>query len=110
MPVLESTKKALRNAQRKAKSNLVIRENYKEALKKARKNPNEENIKKAYSLLDKAAKTNVIHKNKASRLKSRLVKLATKKTPQEETKKQTRKKTQTKDKTPKKPQKIASKN
>lgn len=29
-------------------------------------------LKEAYSVLDKAAKTNLIHKNKASRLKSKL--------------------------------------
>jgi len=78
MPVLESSKRALRAARRKAKINAVIREKYKEALKRARKNPAEENIKTAYSLLDRAAKTNVIHKNKAARLKSRLMKLANK--------------------------------
>ena len=78
MPVLESSKRALRAAKRKAALNAVIRKKYKEALKEARKNPTEENIKKAYSLLDKAAKTNVIHKNKAARLKSRLMKLANK--------------------------------
>lgn len=84
MPVLESSKKALRAARRKAVFNARIRNLYKEALKRARKNPSGENIKKAYSLLDKAAKTNVIHKNKASRLKSRLGKLAVKKAPKEE--------------------------
>ncbi len=83
MPILKSSKKALRRSRRKAKSNLVVRELYKEALKKARKNPTEANLKKAYSLLDKAAKTNVIHKNKASRLKSRLARLASKKSPGE---------------------------
>lgn len=84
MPVLESSKKALRVARRKAVTNARVRNLYKEALKKARKNPTEANIKKAYSLFDKAAKTNVIHKNKASRLKSRLAKLANKKAPKEE--------------------------
>ena len=72
MPILKSSKKALRRSITKAKSNLVIRELYKETLKKARKNPTEANLKKAYSLLDKAAKTNLIKKNKANRLKSRL--------------------------------------
>lgn len=86
MPVLESSKRALRAARRKAVFNARVRNLYKEALKKARKNPIEANIKKAYSLLDKAAKTHVIHKNKASRLKSRLAKLALKKFPKKEKK------------------------
>lgn len=81
MPVLESSKRALRAARRKAVFNARVRNLYKEALKTARKNPTETNIKKAYSCLDKAAKTNVIHKNKASRLKSRLAKLVAKKAP-----------------------------
>lgn len=94
MPVLESSKKALRSSRRKALFNAIVRKRYKEALKKARKNPTPENIKKAYSALDKAAKTNVIHKNKASRLKSRLAKLAAKKAPpQPKTAKKTKRKT-----------------
>lgn len=36
-------------------------------------------VKKAYSAIDKAAKKNIIHKNKASRLKSKVSKLAHKK-------------------------------
>jgi len=96
MPVLESSKRTLRAARRKAVFNTRVRNLYKEVLKKARKNPTEANIKKAYSLLDKAAKTNVIHKNKAARLKSRLMKLANKIKPktEEKTEKQKNKKTE----------------
>lgn len=32
-------------------------------------------VKKAYSVIDKAAKKNIIHKNKAARLKSKVSKL-----------------------------------
>lgn len=38
-----------------------------------------EKVKKAISLVDKAAKRKVFHKNKASRLKSRITKLGSKK-------------------------------
>jgi len=83
MPILPSSKKALRGSIKKAGFNARIRESYKLALKKARKNPTPANLKKVSSLMDKAAKINVIHKNKAGRLKSRLAKLAIKKAPQQ---------------------------
>lgn len=86
MPILKSSKKALRSSKRKAGLNASVRERYKNALLKARKNPNPANLKMANTLLDKAAKINVIHKNKAARLKSRLAKLANKKAPKEEEK------------------------
>ena len=38
----------------------------------------EEIISKAYSLIDKAAKKNVIHRNKANRLKTRVTRLIAK--------------------------------
>lgn len=102
MPILPSSKKALRGSRKKAGFNLRIRESYKLALKKARKNPSSVNLKKAFSLMDKAAKINVIHKNTAARLKSRLAKLALKKAPKE-VKKVTKKTTK------KTPRKTASK-
>ncbi|MBI3955662.1 30S ribosomal protein S20, partial [Candidatus Gottesmanbacteria bacterium] len=43
------------------------------------KKPTAKALASAFTQLDKAAKTNVIHKNKASRLKSRLSKLLQKK-------------------------------
>jgi len=39
----------------------------------------EKKVKKTISLIDKAAKRKVFHKNKASRLKSRITKLGSKK-------------------------------
>lgn len=83
MPVLESSKRALRTAQQRAAVNILVRRHYKEILKEASKEPTKENLKKAYSAIDKAAKDNVIHKNKAARLKSRLAKLLNKKAPVE---------------------------
>jgi len=43
-----------------------------------RRQPSAENLVKAYSELDKAAKKKVIHKNKAARLKGRLARFLAK--------------------------------
>ncbi len=45
------------------------------AIKKNKVNPTEENLTKIYSLVDKGAKNNRIHRNKANRIKSRNSKL-----------------------------------
>jgi small subunit ribosomal protein S20 len=83
MPLTTSAIQALRNSTRKAEQNAKIRHSYKEILKKTRKSPTAENLAKAFSILDKASRENVIHQNKAARLKSRLAKLASKKGPVE---------------------------
>jgi ribosomal protein S20 len=44
-------------------------------VKSMRKKPTQTSLAKAFRALDKAAKTHVIHKNKAARLKARLSKL-----------------------------------
>jgi len=92
MPITKSAAKALRRDKRRQLINQKIRSSYKTAVKKARQNPTKENLRQAYSVLDRAAKKKVIHRNKAARLKSRL----TKKTPKKKTsagkKKQTSKK------------------
>lgn len=79
MPNIESAKKALRQNVRRRAVNLNKKSAYKAAVKDYRKlvasKQKEEAISflpKVYQALDKAAKTNVIKKNKASRLKSRL--------------------------------------
>jgi len=82
MPITTSAKKALRqNATRHAR-NVVKKEAYKKAVTDFRKliiQKKAEEAKKALAIafqaLDKAAKTHVIEKNKASRLKSRLAKM-----------------------------------
>jgi small subunit ribosomal protein S20 len=79
MPILDSAKKALRRDRRKKQYNNETRNKYRSALREARENPTKKNVQKAFSELDIAAKKNVIHKNKADRLKSRLTKLANKK-------------------------------
>lgn len=80
MPLTKSAKKALQTDKRRKAENDLSRAKIKSALKGAKiaiRNSQEdaaELVSKAYSELDTAAKKNVIHKNKAARLKSRLVK------------------------------------
>ncbi len=82
MPITQSAKKALRQNVRRRARNLVKKEAYKKAVKAAHKFIALKKIDEAkkllpavYKALDKAAKTNVIARNKAARLKSRLAKL-----------------------------------
>lgn len=74
MPVIKSVKKSLRQSLRKAEINKPIKSKARTLLKKARQNPSAENVKEAFSALDKAVKGHIFHKNKANRLKSRLAK------------------------------------
>jgi small subunit ribosomal protein S20 len=75
MPVIKSAKKKLRKDKKVQKRNMLTRSVFENAIKIARKNPTAEKIRKAYSLVDKAAKSKIIHKNKAARIKSSLSKL-----------------------------------
>jgi small subunit ribosomal protein S20 len=75
MPITKSAKKSLRVAQRKAPINLKIKSRFKSAVTAFRKKPTPSGLSEVYRLLDRAAKKQVIHKNKAARLKSRLSKL-----------------------------------
>lgn len=59
-----------RTARNRARENVL-----KKLIKTARRQSNLKNLSAAFSALDKAAKVNLIHKNKSARLKSRLSKL-----------------------------------
>lgn len=79
MPITKSAKKALRQNVTRRERNVARKETYKKEVKDFRKlllvKKTEEaatKLKTVFKALDKAAKTNVIKKNKASRLKSRL--------------------------------------
>ena len=74
MPITKSAIKKLRRDHRVAKANKKIRDAVREAVKSFRKNPSLELLQKTTSILDRAAKKHILHKNKASRLKSRLSK------------------------------------
>ena len=75
MPILKSSRKALRRDRRRAVVNRKNMKKIKLVLKKTRKNPTLKNLAEAARFLDRAAKKKVIRPHKASRLKSRLNKL-----------------------------------
>lgn len=79
MPVTKQAIKKVRQDRRKSVFNLLRKDAYKKAVKDFLKGPSDATLKAAYSSLDLAAKTNLIHKKKASRLKSRLSKKMPKK-------------------------------
>lgn len=78
MPVTKSATKALRKDLRRKKINKRIRLKIKKAIQLVLLKPSRKNIQLAHSALDRAAKKNVVHKNKVSRLKSKLAKLSSK--------------------------------
>lgn len=78
MPVLKHAKKKLRQDKNRTLKNRKVRELYKDLVKKARVSPTKANLSAAFSSIDKAAKENIIHENKAARLKASLTKLDTK--------------------------------
>lgn len=75
MPVTKTAKRALRSSHRKTANNKVIVVNLDIATRTAKKVKTLASIKKAFSVVDRAAKKGIIHKNKASRIKSALSKL-----------------------------------
>jgi len=76
MPQTKSAKKSLRNSRRKQTRNLPLKIGLHKVLTEARKKNSKEKIKKAQSFIDKMAAKGIIHKGKAARLKSRLIKKA----------------------------------
>jgi small subunit ribosomal protein S20 len=83
MPVIKSAKKKLRQDKKRTRANEKTEDLFKKLIKQAKKSPTEKNVKMAISVVDKAAKKNIIHKNKAARIKSSLSKLGkTKKQPE----------------------------
>lgn len=96
MPIIKSAKKRLKIAKRNRALNLEYLEKIRKKTKEAKKEKNTTKRKKliaeAYSIIDKAAKKRVIHKNKAKRLKSRLIKAVKEEKKPPKTKKSTKKK------------------
>lgn len=79
MPVIKSAKKKLRQDKKRKIRNEKNISFFRSLIKKARKHPSEKTIKEAFKSIDKAAKNNIIHKNKAARLKSALSRSLSKK-------------------------------
>jgi small subunit ribosomal protein S20 len=81
MPIIKSAKRALKQSERRRVHNLrqkrdllgAIRE-YRKAVEGGDEQGAREKLPTIYKKLDKAAKVNLIKKNRASRLKSRLTK------------------------------------
>lgn len=87
MPIIKSAKKKMRQDKKREARNREKEINLKKLIKNMRKNPNSKLLQEVTSVLDKAVKTNLIHFNKASRLKSRLSKLVVKGTQKKSPKK-----------------------
>lgn len=82
MPITQSAKKAVRNSSRKRDFNLARKTTLNTLVKKIKKLGTEGKIDEAKKIfsevqqaIDKAAKTNLIDKNTASRKKARIAKL-----------------------------------
>jgi small subunit ribosomal protein S20 len=75
MPVTKTAKRALRGSKRKGEVNKKIISALEISVRIAKKTKKASDVQKAVSQTDKAKKKNVIHKNKASRIKSSLSKL-----------------------------------
>ncbi len=92
MPIIRSAIKKVRKDKvrtaRNKKRELIL----KALLKKARVTKAAKDIQAVFSALDKAVKTNLIHKNKSARLKSRLTKNTVQQTTKPTTKKAVAKK------------------
>jgi small subunit ribosomal protein S20 len=74
MPILKSALKKLKQSRVRADKNHGMKHGVKELMDTFKRKVTLQNFSKAVSAIDKAAKTGVIHKNKANRLKSRLAK------------------------------------
>lgn len=83
MPLIKSAKKKMKQDKKRTKINTSYSTAYKKALKEARSHKGsadaQEFLKKAYTQVDKAMKKRILHKNKASRLKSSISKYLSKK-------------------------------
>lgn len=77
MPILKNAQKALRSSQRKAAINNRVRSQMKTAVTKAKSTPTAEFVSAAFSRVDVAAKKNIIHPNKAARIKKQLARPTT---------------------------------
>lgn len=79
MPITKQAIKKLNRDNFRKVENASVRMKLRDAIKSVRQKPTVKTLSLAFQRLDKAAKNHVIHKNKASRLKSRLAKLLGKK-------------------------------
>lgn len=74
MPVTKTATRALRVSNRKTLVNKKVKKELEVALRTAKKSKKVNDVNKAVSLIDRAVKKFVLHKNKAARMKSALTK------------------------------------
>ena len=74
MPISLSAKKSLRKSLKNNKENVLFKTKLKLTVKKFLSKPSEEGLKDVYSILDKAVKEGLYHKNKTARLKANYTK------------------------------------
>ena len=75
MPLSKSAKKALRKDRRRTVVNNRIRSHVRNIIKQVRETKDSALLPKLYSVIDTAAKKDIMHVGKAKRIKSRLNKL-----------------------------------
>lgn len=87
MPQRRTAKKDLRQNKKRRQRNLKVKQSVKETIKKLKKavgsedaSAREKALTEVYKILDKTASKKMIHRNKASRKKSRLAQLLRKTT------------------------------
>ncbi len=73
MPVIKSAIKKLRRDKKVAIENELFRNKLETVVRAAKKSKSDKDISSAFSVIDKAVKKHLIHKNKGSRIKSALV-------------------------------------
>lgn len=74
MPISLSAKKSLRKSLKNNKENVLFKTKLKLSVKKFLAKPTTDSFKEAVSIVDKAVKKGVFHKNKSSRLKAKFAK------------------------------------
>lgn len=75
MPILKNAKKALRVSKRKAEHRRTAKSRVKTMIDAVKKSPTAASVSQAFSAIDRASKRNIMHKKKASHLKSQLSQL-----------------------------------
>jgi small subunit ribosomal protein S20 len=79
VPRIKSAKKRMRQTKVRTAANKARRSTLRTAIKKARTEATPETLKAAEAALDKAGRKNLVHRNTAARLKSRIAKAAARK-------------------------------
>ena len=74
MPISLSAKKSLRKSLKNNRDNVLFKTKLKLIVKKFLAKPTADSLKEATSIVDKAVKKGIFHKNKSARLKSNFAK------------------------------------